>query len=68
MTEHYRIIQNQYLDMLVNEASNMIADGWMPAGGVVHKGSRYLQAMWRPPMPAEVKIIMQTVSDMEPTK
>jgi hypothetical protein len=63
--EHYRVIKMQNLDMLMNKASNMIGDGWMPAGGIAHHGQLYMQAMWRPPMPDEVKIIMQTASDME---
>jgi hypothetical protein len=67
---HYRIIEASHEARLMTKISNMIADGWIPAGGVAHspEGRLYMQAMWRPPLPAEVKIIMQNATNMEPIK
>lgn len=64
--EHYKIPRGGTTAALANTCSNMIADGWMPTGGMLLYQGIWFQAMWRPPVPEIVKIKMAEANNMEP--
>lgn len=59
----YKVICVEHLTALETRVNNMIEDGWIPAGGVYQHNNRYLQAMWRPPLPHDVREAMKKVMD-----
>jgi hypothetical protein len=65
--EHYQIISSANGDALMVTINNMIAGGWIPAGGIAidttNHYSKFKQAMWRPPFPEEIKIVMDNFKD-----
>jgi hypothetical protein len=57
---YYKIVLDRQPTGLLDIVNNMIKDGWIPCGGLcVDKNDVYYQAMWRPPLPEEIKIHMQ---------
>ena len=63
--EHYKVLVSDYLPSFLEKANNMIADGWIPAGGVHYDGHNHRQAMWKPPFPEEIKIKMDKIAAQE---
>jgi hypothetical protein len=61
--QYYQIIENSADYEVLRKVNNMIADGWLPCGGLAYTGSRYAQAMWKPPFPEEIKIVMDNFKD-----
>ena len=66
MDEHYKIISSHSPDRVAHLANNMINDGWIPVGGVTGDTGMLRQAMWKPPIPAVIKIKMTDATNMEP--
>jgi hypothetical protein len=60
----YQVVPSLVLGDLVRAVSAMIRDGWVPAGGITYvqiegKGEgQYLQAVYRPPTPSMMGVIM----------
>ena len=65
---HYHIIEKNNSWELSEFVNNAIEDGWIPAGGIFYHNNRYMQAIWRPPLPKEIKITMDNVTNQEAIK
>jgi len=58
-SSHYTIAIGHTIGELESRVTKMIDDGWIPAGGLMWYNQRYLQAMWRPPMPKDIRNAME---------
>lgn len=47
---HYRVVQSAYVGIVEREASLLVAEGWIPTGGIADGGGDgpYMQALWLP--------------------
>jgi hypothetical protein len=60
LEEYYILVDGENLDYFVGRASDLIATGWLPAGGVlITTGGKLYQAFYRVPQVASQILIME---------
>lgn len=65
-SQHYQIVECRRIEGLMNQVSNMIADGWIPTGGYSNPSTFvWCQTMWKPPLPEHVKITMNKMMEQD---
>lgn len=62
---HYRIVSVMTEHALLTLVNNMIADGWIPTGGMSQKGTYYTQTMWKPPTIPELDKKIKAAMDSD---